>query len=138
LETLDKFQNQDPELLKKGKELADYFKTHPQQTAELMKKAHSVLANTNSTPPVETTNTLLNLIRANPQIDNRALQALLRENGKELTTTRIAQLLNAAMSRGEITKADKKRNAWIIAESSQQPQEHSGADTQSLEDLSRQ
>lgn len=85
LEILDSVQNKNPEVLRKGKELAGFFLTHPAEVASLMQKAkeHSPHASADKT---ENINYVLQALTEQPYISAKDIQKILKEKHERILT----------------------------------------------------
>lgn len=107
LEIMYRFQNRDPEILEKGKMLAEGIITNPQEIASLMKRAKEASRQANTSPSEETQARILSIISAHPGITNKEIQILLRQNyGKELGIVSARELSHLLIGKGD-TRVEK-------------------------------
>ncbi len=126
LETIDLFQKQDIETIKKGSELAQFFATQPKDASQLMAKVHDSLSSTNNLPPNVVIGMLTSIIESSPNLNISSIQKLLlAKYDKKLSPERIQQLLNRGSVEGKFIRTDNKDSYWNIAATPDLPQEHS-------------
>lgn len=108
LEITYRFQNQDPEILEKGKMLAEEIINNPQEVSSLMRRAKEASRQANTSPSEETQARILSIISANPGITNEKIRTLLKQNyGKELGIVSTRGLSLSLLKNGDI-RAEKE------------------------------
>ncbi len=73
VDILDAFQNQNPQILERGRKLSLFFLSNPQETARLMEKAKEHSHNANRKAPEEYNAVILGLISQNPGITSKGI-----------------------------------------------------------------
>lgn len=79
LEIVYGFQNQDKEILEKGRKLAIEIISNPDRVSNLMRRAREASNQANQSPMKETLESVQSLILANPGVTNRKIRILLEE-----------------------------------------------------------
>lgn len=100
LEILGRFQNQDPEIMAKGKRIAEEIINHPSRVSDILRKAKERSSNANQSPFLETMDLIKCLISSHPGATNRELQRLLEQEGKKLGIQQISAL-TIALKKGD-------------------------------------
>jgi len=93
--TLDAFQNQDPQILHRGRQLAAYFVAHPQDLSRLMLKAKEHSSHANPTSTAETEEHILSIIGKYPDsVASQIRDVLEEEYNKSISEHRVRAFLN--------------------------------------------
>jgi Fe2+ or Zn2+ uptake regulation protein len=123
VETLDKFQSLDPEILKKGEERANYFLSHPQETATLMEKARNSSPAANQRPVIETTNFIISLIKQfKSPLTEELLPAIISVSERRIEKSSILHILSQLEKQGIVVSApDKGRKRWMMRQETKAP-----------------
>lgn len=110
LEIMYGFQNQDREILEKGRKLARAIIIDPKRVSNLLRRAKEVSSYANRSSIEETQKHILSIIFSNPGITNREIQKLLeRKLGKKLKIGSVNILSSSFIKQGAI-KVVRKGN----------------------------
>lgn len=110
LEIIDRFQNQNPEIIARGRRLAKDIITDSSRVSAILRKAKEKSPNANSAPWQETMDHLAYLISSHPGATNQELQKLLEQAGKKLSRTSV-QTLTVILQEGNRVRATKEGSA---------------------------
>lgn len=102
LEIMYRFQNQDEELLEKGKRLTEKIIINPERVSDFLKRAREASNNANQSPFEETQTDILSIILSHPGITNKGIQKLLEEKGKKLGISGITNLSSSLIKNASI------------------------------------
>jgi DNA-binding HxlR family transcriptional regulator len=93
IEIIRGVQNQDKNILRKGRSLAEEIITSPKKVSNLLQRAKEASSAANKSPQEETQNLILSIIRNNPGIKNKEIRTLLKkEYGKNIGISNINDL----------------------------------------------
>lgn len=80
LEMLYRFQDKDPEILRKGRDLAEKIMSNPQVASNLMRRARESSSNANKRPKSETQGDILSILYSYPQgLTNKEMLDILKK-----------------------------------------------------------
>lgn len=103
LEIIDRFQNQDQEIVEMGKGLAKEIVSDPQKVATLMGRAKEASSQGNRSSQEETLLNILSIISSKPNITNKGIQILLNQDyHKKLGMNSISAFSYLLLQRGDI------------------------------------
>lgn len=106
---LDAFQNQDPETLQRGRQLAAYFIAHPQEISQLMLKAKEHSVHVNPTSAIETEEHILSIVEKYPDSAASKIRDVLeKEYGKEISDHRVRIFLGHLKQQDRIVGSKEK------------------------------
>lgn len=113
---LDAFQNQSPEIIEKGDQFANYFLSHPEETASLMQKAkeHSGMVNKRSIS--ETSGYILSVVQTSPNITISDMRKVLKNRYQiSLQRTVIWAITKKLVKDGQLEfEVENSRNKYRI------------------------
>ena len=111
---VDIFQNQNLEVLERGRRLASQILANPVHVSILMRKAKEHSTQTNKRPLTLTLSNIYNIIEIKPSITTiDILEMLSTRYGYRLSRTRIGRLINKLKNNGSIiSKIVKGNNTW--------------------------
>ncbi len=120
IEIIDKFQNQDREILEKGKKLATQIISNPQRVSNLLRRAKEASGNANRSPVEETVKDIFSILYSHPEgLTNRQIRDTLEQHGKNLVLPRIAHLTHS-LEKQDLIKVIKEGSVKKLF--SKQPQ----------------
>lgn len=102
LEIIDRFQDQDPEIIERGEQLAGEIINDPLTVSALLRKAKEASPFANKSPILETKELIRYLISSHPGITNKGIQDLLEGEDKKLSYGRVAHLTMVLLGEGSI------------------------------------
>jgi predicted ArsR family transcriptional regulator len=114
--TLDAFQNQDPQILQRGRQLAAYFVAHPQDLSRLMLKAKEHSSHANPTSTAETEEHILSIVGKYPDyVASRIRDVLDEEYDKSISEHRVREFLKHLKQQERIVGTKEKTTIkWRI------------------------
>lgn len=108
VEIVDRFQDQDPEIMQKGSQLAEKIINNTDDVSELLRKARKNSSYANRSPSEETTDLISSLICSHPDgLTNREMQELLDQLGKRFDPSTIRNF-TAEMERAGLVRVTKQ------------------------------
>lgn len=109
VEIISRFQNQDQEILEKGRRLAGQIISNPQRVSALLRRAKDASSYANQSSSEETQESILSIVLFNPNgITSKEIQKILEEKyGKRLGRQRVSQLLAPSVKNMSV-RVDKK------------------------------
>ncbi len=109
LEIIDRFQEQDPEIVTKGRKLALEIINHPTFVSDILRKVKKTSPQVNQTPTPETLDLISYLINSHPGITNNEIQHLLELEDKKLGAPSI-RVLTAILAVKNSVRVTKEGN----------------------------
>lgn len=108
LEIMDRFRNQDPEILEKGRRFAEEIVVNPERISKLLRRAKEASSNASRSSPEEIQENILSIILSNPGATNIEIQKLLeKKHGKKLRITSI-RILSSLLVKQKSIKVVKE------------------------------
>lgn len=105
---LDKFQNQDPEIIALGRRYAQDIMANPVEVSTLMRKAKEHSSAANRRPTEETAQDILYVVNVHPNSDTAQIQQFLEEEGRRLGKERIREIVRSLVLGGKIEKTTQR------------------------------
>ena len=105
---IDGFQNQKPEIMALGRQMADYFMANPTETTRLMAKAREHSSHANQRDATQTKEAVIYYLTASPQSTAKKIRQGLQNEDISLSDRRIGQLLLELLRSGEIVATVQK------------------------------
>lgn len=96
---LDKFQNQDPQILQEGKEFADYLRTHPEVVSSLLAKTKEHSPNANQTSKDESQHRILSILNSSDEpLTNQEIRESLKVTYGQSLSPNSIRILTSSLS----------------------------------------
>lgn len=107
LTIIDAFQNRDPEILEKGKALAQEFISSPHEITKLMQKAKEHSGSVNIMSQEQCAAFILNVVSANPDMGSRGICEALNSQNMNLSGSKIRELLRYLVETEQLRFTEK-------------------------------
>lgn len=101
---LDRFQNQDPAVLKLGKRLASGIIANPEKVSLLLAKAKERSSHAGALPTQETAGDILRIISSSPGYTANQIHDTLKEEGRRLSQESIVGIIRVLLAGRKITQ----------------------------------
>ena len=121
LEIMHGFQNQDPEVLARGRRIAVEIISNPKRVSNLMRRAKEASGNANKSSKEETQKIILTIILSNPGITNKGIQKLLEEQYKKTLSVNAISCFSHLLLKAEAIRAERQGSANRFYSNSKPP-----------------
>lgn len=109
LAIIDRFQDQEPEIITEGRMLAKKIINDPIQVSDILRRAKENSSHANKSPVAETLDLIRYLISIQPGITNEEIRELLNKEGKKLGHPRLRSL-TALLEKENSVRVTRKGN----------------------------